>query len=65
MGWVSLFEPQDLADILAIPQGAQAMAILCLGHVEEFYSAPMLELENWRKACSISDVVFENSWQQK
>ncbi len=62
MGWVSLFEPSDLAEILNIPVGAQAVAILCLGHVDEFYSAPMLELENWRHGCPISDVLFENSW---
>ncbi|NOQ82102.1 MAG: 5,6-dimethylbenzimidazole synthase [Methylophaga sp.] len=65
MGWVSLFEPSELGEILAIPQGAQAVAILCLGHVDEFYSAPMLELENWRKGCSITDVLFENSWENK
>lgn len=65
MGWVSLFEPSELGKILAIPQGAQAVAILCLGHVDEFYSAPMLELENWRQGCSITDVLFENSWENK
>ncbi len=62
MGWVSLFEPSDLACLLNIPDGAQAVAILCLGHVDEFYSAPMLALENWRQSRPISDVLYENSW---
>ena len=65
MGWVSFFEPSDLGNILALPQGAQAVAILCLGHVEAFYSAPLLALEEWRKGCSLSDVLFENSWPYK
>jgi 5,6-dimethylbenzimidazole synthase len=65
MGWVSLFEPSEMAEILSIPDSAQAIAILCLGHVDEFYSAPMLELENWRKAGNLDDVLFENSWKNK
>ncbi|NOQ93519.1 MAG: 5,6-dimethylbenzimidazole synthase [Methylophaga sp.] len=65
MGWVSLFEPSDLAKLLSIPQGAQAVAVLCLGHVDEFYSAPMLELENWRQGSPLDDVLFENSWENK
>jgi len=64
MGWVSLFEPEKLATLLSIPDGAKPVAILCLGHVDEFYSAPMLELEQWRKADSLDDVLYENSWGQ-
>ena len=37
MGWVSLFDPQKLADLLDIPEGACPVAILCLGHVDDFY----------------------------
>jgi 5,6-dimethylbenzimidazole synthase len=62
MGWVSLFEPNEIAKLLAIPDGAQAVAILCLGHVKEFYPAPMLETEGWRQATDINDVVFEDGW---
>jgi len=65
MGWVSLFDPQKLADLLAIPADAKPVAILCLGHVDEFYSAPMLELENWRQPQSIDELLFENSWNPK
>jgi len=65
MGWVSLFEPAEIAKLLTIPDGAQAVAILCLGHVKQFYPAPMLELEKWRQATNINDVVFEDSWDNK
>ncbi len=62
MGWVSLFNPNDLAKLLNMPEGAKPVAVLCLGHVDEFYSAPMLEQENWRQGCDISDVLYENTW---
>lgn len=65
MGWVSLFEPDELASLLALPDGARPVAILCLGHVDAFYSAPMLELENWRQGIDLGDVLFENKWGQK
>jgi 5,6-dimethylbenzimidazole synthase len=65
LGWVSLFNPHDLATLLNMPEGAKPVAILCLGHVDEFYSAPMLEQENWRQGCKISDVLYENTWGNK
>ncbi len=62
MGWVSLFNPTELAKLLNMPEGSKPVAILCLGHVDEFYAAPMLEQENWRQGCDISDVLYENTW---
>tara|TARA_R110002050_G_scaffold1244_2_gene8547 strand:- start:73849 stop:74499 length:651 start_codon:yes stop_codon:yes gene_type:complete len=62
MGWVSLFNPDDLASLLNMPAGAKPVAILCLGHVDAFYTAPMLEEENWRHVDELSDVLFENTW---
>jgi 5,6-dimethylbenzimidazole synthase len=47
MGWVSLFEPAELADLLGLPDGSEPIAVLCLGPVEEFYPRPMLEDEGW------------------
>ncbi|MCW2270213.1 5,6-dimethylbenzimidazole synthase [compost metagenome] len=62
MGWVSLFEPQALADLLGMPSGAKPLAILCLGPVEVFYPAPMLVLEGWTTVRPLSDLLFENQW---
>jgi 5,6-dimethylbenzimidazole synthase len=62
MGWVSLFEPQALSELLNMPVGSKPIAILCLGHVDEFYPKPMLELENWAKAKPLDEFVSENSW---
>ena len=62
MGWVSLFEPQALADLLGLPAGAKPLAVLCLGPVEAFYPAPMLVLEGWAQARPLSELVYENYW---
>ncbi|AIG05399.1 cob(II)yrinic acid a,c-diamide reductase [Pseudomonas fluorescens] len=62
MGWVSLFEPRDLADLLGLPSGAKPLAVLCLGPVTEFYPAPMLQLEGWTEPRPLSDMLYENYW---
>ena len=62
MGWVSLFEPQALADLLGFPAGAKPLAVLCLGPVTEFYPAPMLVLEGWAQARPLSEMLYENYW---
>ncbi|WP_346926451.1 5,6-dimethylbenzimidazole synthase [uncultured Arthrobacter sp.] len=62
LGWVSLFDPDALARLLAMPVGAKPVAILCLGHVDAFYPAPMLELEGWTRARPLQEMVFDNSW---
>ena len=62
MGWVSLFEPQALADLLGLPPGAKPLAVLCLGPVTEFYPAPMLALEGWAQPRPLSELLYENFW---
>ena len=62
MGWVSIFDPQALAQLLEFPAGVRPMAVLCLGHVEKFYSAPMLVLEQWRTPRPLEELVYENAW---
>jgi 5,6-dimethylbenzimidazole synthase len=62
MGWVSLFDPAELAALLNMPDGARPVAILCVGHVERYYDAPMLETERWAARRSVDECVFENTW---
>lgn len=62
MGWVSLFDPARLAALLAMPAGAKPLAILCIGHVEAFYSRPMLEQEGWAERMRLEQMVCENRW---
>jgi 5,6-dimethylbenzimidazole synthase len=62
MGWVSLFEPQALAELLGMPTGSKPVAVLCLGPVAEFYDAPMLVQQGWAEPRPLSELLFENSW---
>ncbi|CAN7269529.1 5,6-dimethylbenzimidazole synthase [Duganella sp. LjRoot269] len=62
VGWVSMFDPQRLRDICGMPEGSQPIAVLCVGHVDEFYTAPMLELEKWDQRRPLSDILFEDLW---
>jgi len=61
-GWVSMFDPQRLREICGMPEGSQPIAVLCVGQVEEFYTAPMLELERWDRRRPLSDIMFQDRW---
>ncbi|MGE2690239.1 5,6-dimethylbenzimidazole synthase [Mycolicibacterium pulveris] len=63
MGWVSIFEPACLAELLDMPQGAEPVAILCLGPVPEFPDRPALELDDWAHARPLAEFVSENRWR--
>jgi len=62
MGWVSLFDPEQLAQLLAMPDGARPVAVLCLGHVEKFYPRPMLEMEGWDTRRELAQLVAVDRW---
>ena len=65
LGWVSLFEPTELAELLNMPSGSRPIAILCIGHVEKFYEKPMLVEQNWIQPIDIEEFLYENSWLNK
>lgn len=62
MGWVSIFDPKKLADLLGMPSGAKPIAILCLGYVNTFYKEPMLVEKGWAKEKPLSEMLMENGW---
>ncbi|QGZ38182.1 cob(II)yrinic acid a,c-diamide reductase [Pseudoduganella flava] len=62
VGWVSLFEPEFLRELCGMPAGAEPIAVLCVGHVREFYPAPMLEVEAWDKRRPLAEMVYEDAW---
>ncbi|CAG9273891.1 5,6-dimethylbenzimidazole synthase [Paraburkholderia unamae] len=64
MGWVSIFDVDEVRALLAMPPGAKPVAILCVGQVEAFYPQPMLEMEHWAKRKALGECVFENAWPQ-
>ncbi|MBA4257083.1 MAG: 5,6-dimethylbenzimidazole synthase [Betaproteobacteria bacterium] len=62
VGWVSMFDPQAVAARLGMPDGAEPVALLCIGPVHHFYDEPMLEQERWSRRASLDDLVFEDVW---
>jgi 5,6-dimethylbenzimidazole synthase len=62
VGWVSLFDPVAVAELLHMPAGAEPIALLCIGPVHAFYEEPMLQQERWAKRCPLDDLLFEDRW---
>jgi 5,6-dimethylbenzimidazole synthase len=62
MGWVSLFDPEALRELLRMPAGAKPVAVLCLGRVPEFYPRPMLEMNQWALGGSLESVLHTDYW---
>ena len=63
MGWVSMFDPILLAQLLNIPTDAKPIAVLCLGHVDDFYKTPMLVETGWACEKPLIEMLMENNWQ--
>jgi 5,6-dimethylbenzimidazole synthase len=57
MGWVSLFDPEQLAQLLKLPAGSRPIAVLCLGRVPEFYKKPMLEETRWAERIDVRSLI--------
>lgn len=64
VGWVSLFDPERLRALCGMPPGSQPIAVLCVGHVESFYPAPMLELEGWDRRRELAEILYQDRWGQ-
>lgn len=62
MGWVSFFEPADVARLLNCPEGSKPIALLCLGPVKAFYDKPMLESEGWRAREAMGSILAEDQY---
>lgn len=62
MGWVSIFNPDDVAECLQLPKDAEVIALLCLGKVEQFYDQPLLAETGWAERGKLSDYLMEDHW---
>jgi len=62
MGWVSLFDPAALRQLLRMPEGSRPVAVLCLGHVPAFYPRPMLEEVGWAHRFDLESMVTTDYW---
>lgn len=64
MGWVTLFEPGELHELLGIPDGVVTLGWLCLGWPDERPPEPGLERAGWSKRQPLDDVVLRERWQE-
>ncbi len=64
LGWVSFFDPEAVAHLLGMPEGARPLAILCIGPAVEFPAQPLLETAGWGKRLPLDQVLFEERWPE-
>lgn len=65
VGWVSIFNDQDLREIFQLPDHVVPVAYLCLGHVQELHCEPELQARGWRQRMPLEDLVFADVWGQR
>lgn len=62
LGWVTLFDPDQLGALLGLPPGVVTLGWLCLGWPDERPPAPGLERAGWSRRAPLDTVVFRNRW---
>ncbi len=62
LGWVTLFEPADLARLLDLPAGVQTLGWLCLGWPDERPPEPGLVRHAWSQRLPLDEVVLSERW---
>jgi nicotinate-nucleotide--dimethylbenzimidazole phosphoribosyltransferase len=62
LGWVTLFDPEELNALLSLPEGVVTLGWLCLGWPDELPPAPGLERQGWSRRLDIADVVARDQW---
>jgi nicotinate-nucleotide--dimethylbenzimidazole phosphoribosyltransferase len=62
LGWVTLFQPADLAALLHLPDGVETLGWLCLGWPDERPPEPGLERHGWSQRLPLDDVVLAERW---
>lgn len=65
VGWVSFFEPGEVAAVLDLPSHVELVGYLCIGHVVEFAAAPELVKSGWAARRPLSWAVHQESWGQR
>ncbi|WP_192036456.1 5,6-dimethylbenzimidazole synthase [Halomonas sp. YLGW01] len=63
VGWVSILDQGDLAEVLGLPDHVYPLAYLCLGYVDDFLDQPELARAGWRQRLPLAERVHGNGWQ--
>ncbi len=62
VGWVTLFDPVELEELLGLPEGVVTLGWLCLGWPDERPPAPGLQRAGWSHKRPLSEVVLAERW---
>ena len=62
VGWVSFFDPDELARELDLPAYLEVVAYLCVGHVEQFPPAPELVTSGWARRRPLAWAVHDGAF---
>ncbi len=62
IGWVTLFKPAELSDLVRAPEGVATLGWLCLGWPDERPPEPGLERRGWSERLPVDDLVIWERW---
>ena len=65
VGWVSIFRPGDVEQLLDLPPHVSVVAWLCLGHVDALYDQPELQARGWASRMPLDELIFADRWGQR
>jgi 5,6-dimethylbenzimidazole synthase len=65
VGWVSFFEPGEVAAVLDLPAHIELVGYLCIGYVDEFAPAPELVRTGWASRRPLAWAVHHESWGRR
>jgi nicotinate-nucleotide--dimethylbenzimidazole phosphoribosyltransferase len=64
VGWVSFYRPDDLRELLGLPDRVDPIAYLCVGWPDEQPVRPTLEAVGWSKRLPLDKVVMDERWRE-
>jgi nicotinate-nucleotide--dimethylbenzimidazole phosphoribosyltransferase len=64
VGWMSLLEPEFIAELLALPDGVVPVAYLTLGYPVSFPDEPMLQATGWAGRRPLDELIFVDRYGQ-
>jgi nicotinate-nucleotide--dimethylbenzimidazole phosphoribosyltransferase len=64
VGWVTLFQPGELAALVGAPDGVETLGWLCVGWPDERPPAPGLERRGWSTRLALADLLIRERWPE-